>query len=157
MHITDSERHCVLRSQDSVGESGWYFNHRRVAVESVRLTRFILIAIASLALIGIGFVVGSIRVSSTTVPQVISGKVTKVGGDGNEFAFVQNGSHSATSYGLSSSIQWRDAQGSWSDSSPIACMRPLSSGQAVTLGVVTVNPTNSAPGGPEVVWLECIS
>jgi hypothetical protein len=25
----------------------------------------------------------------------------------------------------------------------------------VTLGVVTVNPTDGAPGGPEVVWLKC--
>jgi hypothetical protein len=124
-------------------------------VESVRLTRIILITIACLVLVGLGFVIGTIRVTSTAAPQVIAGKVNLVGGNGNEFAFLQNGSHSATSYGLSSSIEWRDSQGSWSDSSPIACMKPLSSGQAVTLGVVTVNPTDGAPGGPEVVWLEC--
>ena len=125
-------------------------------MESQRLTRYFLVAITSAALIGIGFVVGTIRVGSTAAPQVISGKVTEVGGDGNEFAFVQNGSHSPTSYGLSSSIEWRDTQGSWSDSSPIACMKPLSNGQSVTLGVVTVKPTNGAPGGPAVVWLECL-
>lgn len=139
-----------------MGESVQNFSLLEVAVESVRLTRFILMATASLALVGIGFVLGTIKVSSTVAPQVISGKVTKVGIDGNEFAFVQNGSHSATSYGLSSSIEWRDIQGSWSDSSPVACMKPLSSGQALTLGVVTVNPTDNAPGGPTVVWLECI-
>jgi len=138
-----------------VGESVQYLSLMGVVVESVRLARFILIAIAGLALIGIGFVLGTIRGSSTVAPQVVSGKVTKVGIDGNEFAFVQNGSHSAVSFGLSSSIEWRDIQGSWSDSSPIACMRPLSSGQDVTLGVVTVKPTNSAPGGPSVVWLKC--
>jgi hypothetical protein len=126
-------------------------------VESVRLTRYFLIAIASLALLGIGFLVGNLRVSSTAAPQVISGKVTEVGTNGDEFAFVQSGSHSSTSYGLSSSIEWRNTQGSWSDSSPIACMKPLSSGQIVTLGVVTVNPTSGAPGGPVVVWLECVS
>ena len=138
-----------------MGESVQYCSSMGVAVESVRFTRFILIAIAALALVGFGFVIGTIRASHAVTPQVISGKVTKVGLDGNEFAFVQHGSHSATSYGLSSSVQWRDSQGSWSDSSPIACMRPLSGGQAVTLGVVTVKPTNSAPGGPSVVWLEC--
>ena len=145
----------MLRSQDFVGESVQCLSLMGVAVESVRLTRFILITIASLVLIGIGFVIGSIRGSSTVAPQVVSGKVTKVGIDGNEFAFVQNGSRSAVSFGLSSNIEWRDAQMSWSDSSPIACMRPLSSGQDVTIGVVTVKPTNGAPGGPSVVWLEC--
>ena len=150
------DRNEMIRSQELVGESVQCLSLMGVAVESVRLTRFILITIASLVLIGIGFVIGSIRGSSTVAPQVVSGKVTKVGIDGNEFAFVQNGSHATTSYGLSSSIEWRDTQGSWSDSSSIACMRPLSNGQSVTLGVVTVKPTNGAPGGPVVVWLECL-
>jgi len=150
-------RNAISSTECRMGESDHYLSPTRVAVESVRLTRLILIAIASLALVGIGVVIGTVRVGSTAAPQVMSGKVTEVGIEGNEFAFVQIGSHSPTSYGLSSTIQWRDAQGSWSDSSPIACMRPLSSGQAVTLGVVTVKPTNNAPGGPSVVWLECIS
>jgi hypothetical protein len=138
-----------------VGESVEYCSRMEVAVNNVRLTRFMLIAIACLALVALGFLLGTTRASSTASPQVISGTVTRVGIDGNEFALVQSGSRSVTSYGLSSVVQWRDRQGSWSDSSPIACMRPSSSGQDVTLGVVTVNPTNNAPGGPSVVWLEC--
>jgi len=50
---------------------------------------------------------------------------------------------------------WREQDGSWHDTFP-TCLEPLTSDQRVRLGVLHAPPSGEAPGGPVVVWLECL-
>ena len=60
-----------------------------------------------------------------------------------------------TGYALPSTVPWRNAYGTWNEGTRPACLRPLSHGQHVTLGVVSAQPAGDAPGGDIIVWVEC--
>jgi len=62
-----------------------------------------------------------------------------------------------TGYALPSDVTWRNAYGVWQDGTRPACLAPLSSGQRITLGVISAAPVADAPGGSVVVWIECPS
>jgi len=62
-----------------------------------------------------------------------------------------------TGYALPSDVTWRNAYGVWQDGTRPACLAPLSSGQRITLGVISAAPVGDAPGGSVVVWIECPS
>lgn len=98
-------------------------------MESRQLWRTTGYVLAGAALVGAGFWGGTSVPRSLATPQVLSGTVRQVGGDGDEFAVLLGGNSAQTaSYGLSDSIPWRDAQGAWNMGTPIACMKPLSHG-----------------------------
>jgi hypothetical protein len=87
---------------------------------------------------------------------VQTGIVEEVGLDGNEFAIRLAGTGVVTGYGLTNTMLWRDAAGSWFVGTGLDCMRPLSHGQRITIGVISAKPVADAPAtGPIVVWLEC--
>jgi hypothetical protein len=124
-------------------------------VGSTRVVRALFVVALSVALVLLGFLIGANRVGSSATPRVITGKVTVVGMDGLEFGLTPAGSRSGTSYGLSANTPWRDSRLVWKSSSPIPCMRPLSHGQIVTIGVVNTKPTSGAFGTAIVAWVEC--
>jgi hypothetical protein len=126
-------------------------------VRSTRVTRALLVVAVSAVLVLLGFLLGAMRVGSSATPRTITGKVRLVGINGDEFALTASGSKVATSYGLSTDTYWRNSQLVWNSGSPIACMRPLSHGQVVTIGVVYTNPTSGAVGTDLVAWVECTS
>lgn len=122
---------------------------------SKRFVRALLVVALSAALVLLGFLAGANRVGSSATPRVVTGRITLVGVDGNEFAITPAGSKSGASYGLSTNTPWRDPQLVWNSGSPIPCMRPLSHGQTVTIGVVKTKSTSGAPGTAIVTWVEC--
>jgi hypothetical protein len=124
-------------------------------VESTRVIRALFVVALSVTLVLLGFLIGVNRVGSSATPRAITGKVTVVGMDGLEFGLTPSGSKSGTSYGLSTNTPWRDSRLVWNSSSPIPCMRPLSHGQLVTIGVVNTKPTSGAFGTAMVAWVEC--
>jgi hypothetical protein len=75
---------------------------------------------------------------------------------GDGFTVQLPGTHGPSQYALPDSVQWRDRYGVWQEGQRPGCMTPLSHGQRITFGVVSVPPTGDAPGaGSVVVWLEC--
>ena len=122
---------------------------------STRVVRALFVVASSVALVLLGFLIDANRVGSSATPRVITGKVTVVGMDGLEFGLTPAGSKSGTSYGLSTNTPWRDSRLVWNSSSPIRCMRPLSHGQIVTIGVVNTKPTSGALGTAIVAWVKC--
>jgi hypothetical protein len=126
-------------------------------VGSTRVTRALLVLAVSAVLVFLGFLIGANRVGSSVTPRTITGTVRLVGINGDEFGLTASGSNIATSYALSTDTQWRNSQLVWSSGSRIACMRPLSHGQVVTIGVVYTNPTSGAFGTDLVAWVECPS
>jgi hypothetical protein len=124
-------------------------------VGSKRVIRGLFVVAVSVALVLVGFMVGAHKVGSSATPSVITGRIGLVGINGNEFRITPAGSKSDTSYGLSTTTPWRDSQLVWNSGSPILCMRPLSHGQTVTIGVVNTKPTSGASGTAIVAWVEC--
>jgi hypothetical protein len=124
-------------------------------VGSTRVTRALLIIAVSAVLVLLGFLIGANRAGSSATPRTITGTVRLVGINGDEFGLTASGSNIVTSYGLSTDTLWRNSQLAWNSGSPIACMRPLSHGQVVTIGVVNINPTTGALGTQLVAWVEC--
>jgi hypothetical protein len=112
---------------------------------------------AAIILVAAGFWTGKSLTTATLAPTVQTGTVTIVGINGDEFTIQLTGQPQLTSYGLSSSTTWRNAYGVWQQGTRPGCMAPLSHGQRIRLGVVSVAPSADAPGGPVVVWIECPS
>jgi hypothetical protein len=102
-----------------------------------------------------GFWGGRSLTTSAATPRIETGKVVGVGVTGEEFAIELAGSRQATGFGLGSDVLWRDPYGTWHDGTSPTCMRPLSRGQRVTIGVIDAQPLGDAPGRSVVVWLEC--
>jgi hypothetical protein len=112
-------------------------------------------SIAAVIAAAAGFWGGKVLTPTVVRPQVMSGIVGLVGVQGDEFTFRSNGTGPVTGYGLPGPVQWRNSYGVWFDTGRPACMRPLSHGQHIRLGVVSAAPVADAPGGPVIVWLEC--
>lgn len=124
---------------------------------TTRNTNRMALGAAAIALAAAGFWAGKSLTTATVTPTVQTGTVGSVGMDGDEFAVRLSGQSQLTSYGLPSTISWRDAYGNWQDGTRPSCMAPLSRGQRITFGVVNVAPVADASGGPMVVWIECPS
>jgi hypothetical protein len=112
---------------------------------------------AAIVLVAAGFWAGKSLTTATLTPAVQTGTVALVGINGDEFAIQLDGQRQLTSYGLPSDVTWRDAYGIWQDGTRPGCMAPLSRGQRISFGVVSVAPVADAPGNPVVVWIECPS
>lgn len=83
---------------------------------------------------------------------ILEGTSTGTNSDGSAMGFDGAG-HRNEGFSIAGAM-WRQDDGPWNDSAP-TCLRPLSSGQPVTLGIVEVQPSADVPGGSVVVWLEC--
>jgi hypothetical protein len=112
---------------------------------------------AAILLTAAGFWAGKSLTTATVAPTVQTGTVALVGGNGDEFAIQLSGQTQPTSYGLPSNTTWRDAYGIWQLGTQPGCMAPLSRGQRIRFGVITVAPSADAPGTSVVVWIECPS
>jgi hypothetical protein len=110
---------------------------------------------AAILLAAAGFWAGKSLTTATLAPAVQTGTVALVGINGDEFTIRLSGQRQLTSYGLPSTITWRDAYGVWQDGTRPGCMAPLSRGQRIRFGVVNVASAADAPGSPVVVWIEC--
>jgi hypothetical protein len=102
-----------------------------------------------------GFWTGKSLTTPTVTPQVSSGTVGLVSITGDAFTFQAVDASQAASYALPASLPWRDSYGTWHEGEPPACMKPLSHGQYVTIGVINAGPVANAPGGPVIVWVQC--
>lgn len=113
------------------------------------------IGITGVILAAAGFWAGKSLTTATVAPTVQTGTVTLVNADGDEFAIRLGGQSQQTGYALPANVSWRNAYGAWNQGRQPQCMRPLSHGQRITIGVISTMPVAGAPGGQVVVWIEC--
>ena len=110
---------------------------------------------AAILLASGGFWTGKSLTTPTVTPQVSAGTVGLVSITGDALTFQPADGSQATSYALPGLLPWRDSYGTWHEGGPPACVKPLTHGQRVTIGVINTAPVASAPGGPVIVWLQC--
>lgn len=111
--------------------------------------------IAGLALLLGGFWLGHAVPTSSATPRRETGIVAGVNASGDAFDIRLGSSKFPTGFSLPDTTTWRDRFGSWHDDGQPACMRGLSHGQRITIGVVNINPAGDTFGGTVVAWLEC--
>ncbi|MFD5872142.1 hypothetical protein [Streptomyces sp. NPDC060322] len=111
-----------------------------------------LLVVAGLVVAGVGFGIGHTLQTDTATPQVFQGTVSAVSIKGDKFGVSLDGRQPGKSFGLGA-VPWKDIDGTWHDSSPIECLKPLSQGQDIRFGVVHVND----PGFSTdlVAWVDC--
>ncbi|QBR04492.1 hypothetical protein D7Y56_00005 (plasmid) [Streptomyces sp. S501] len=110
------------------------------------------LAVVGLVVAGVGVGIGHLLPRDTATPQVFQGTVSAVGINGDEFGVSLDGRQPGKSFGLGA-VPWKDTDGTWRDSSPVDCLKPLSQGQQIRFGVVHVND----PGFSTdlVAWVDC--
>ncbi len=114
----------------------------------------------SLVLIAVGVFVGYLLPRHSASPSAETGTVTAIrplaNGAGTEFVFKPKGGTSH-SYRFAVRTPWREqASGTWRTTGRPSCLAPRSSApRTITLGVVSIQSVNAAPGGDVVVWLQC--
>ena len=123
----------------------------------MRKTSRMALGAAAIILVAGGFWAGKSLSSASLTPTVQTGTVGLIGSNGDEFTIRITGQRQLVSYGLPSTVSWRDGYGIWQDGTRPGCMDPLSHGQRITFGVVNTAPVAGAPGSPVVVWIECPS
>jgi hypothetical protein len=111
--------------------------------------------ITGVILLAGGFWGGKSLSTDTATPDARAGTVRLVSITGDAFAIQLSGTQGTTSYAMANTMRWRDKYGVWWDGTQPACMKPLSHGQHITIGVINAEPAGDAPGGPVVVWIEC--
>ena len=110
---------------------------------------------AAILLASGGFWTGKSLTTPTVTPQVSTGTVGLVSITGDAFTFQPAGTSQATGYALPGSLPWQDSYGTWHEGVPPACVKPLTHGQRITIGVINAAPVANAPGGPVIVWIQC--
>jgi len=108
------------------------------------------------ALVVIGVIVGYALPQNSVAPKSEMGTVTSVQGTSPNLTvtFKTKGTSPVT-FHLENPTPWQaKSGGTWFMHSSPSC---LTQGAKVTLGVVTVDPVGSAPGGAMVTWVECYS
>jgi hypothetical protein len=115
-------------------------------------SKHVLLAVAGIVIAGLGLWVGHGLPTHTATPQVRHGTVIIVGAGGDEFAVDLDGSRNGTGFALGA-VPWKDSSDSWHQGGTIDCLKPMSKGQRVTLGVVYVNDPNAT--GDLVAWVDC--
>jgi hypothetical protein len=106
-------------------------------------------------LLAVGIGLGRADPQRSVTPQTVPGTVTQVGGGSGEIAFRPDGSKSTEVFGVGGILEWQDRHGTWHNGGRPACMKPLSRGQHVTLGIATVTSGDGNPGGQLVAWIRC--
>jgi hypothetical protein len=89
---------------------------------------------------------------------VVNGVTTAVDASGTSIGVRDLNGRWIGGYSVSGA-SWSDRREIWHQpiggDSNRSCLTPLSSGQKLRLGVVDV-PAGPAPGGPRVVWFQCL-
>lgn len=112
--------------------------------------------VAAAILLAGGFWAGKALSTSAATPRIEHGIVQDVSGNGDAITIRLAGATRATGFGVPSDVTWRDAYGTWNDGTRPACIRPGSSGQHITLGIISADPVADAPGGDFIAWVECV-
>ncbi|MER5893511.1 hypothetical protein [Streptomyces sp. NPDC001876] len=112
----------------------------------------LLVVVGCLVGAGVGFGIGHTLPTDTATPRMFQGTVSAVGGNGDKFGVSLDGRQPGTSFGLGA-VPWKDTNGTWHDSSPIDCLKPLSQGQHIAFGVVHVNDPDFSTD--LVAWVDC--
>ncbi len=90
--------------------------------------------------------------------KVVDGVTTGVNASGTAIGFRELDGGSVAGYAMSGAT-WSTRGGSWhealGDNTDGSCLKPLSSGQKLRLGIVNV-PAGDAPGGSRVMWFQCL-
>ncbi len=86
--------------------------------------------------------------------EIIEGWTTNVNEAGTAIGLATEPDGPGKGYSIVGAF-WREAGRPWKTSGP-PCLEPLTSGQAVRLGMVRVDPMEEGPGREIVVWLECL-
>lgn len=122
---------------------------------AVRTTMWTAGGVAAAILLAGGFWGGRALSTSTATPRIEHGIVRLVSEDGDALAIRLGGARRVTGFAVPSTLEWRNAYGTWNEGTRPACLQPHSGGQRVTLGVVSAEPVGDAPGGDTIVWVEC--
>ena len=112
------------------------------------------LVIVMVALLLGGFWAGISYPRSSAEPRVVEGIVQQVSLGDHAFLLRPNGSATPDSYQLGSVAAW-EAGGAWHEGGIPSCMSPLSHGQKIKMGVIDSQPSQGAPGGSIVAWVEC--
>jgi hypothetical protein len=102
--------------------------------------------------LGAGWTLGAGQGPEVTT---IEGYTTAVSLDGTAIGLAPEPGDIGKGYDITGA-HWREGGGPWQTSSP-TCLAPLTSGQRVRLGVITVSPAGEAPGREIVVWVTCLA
>jgi hypothetical protein len=127
--------------------------HMRVVVASFAVG----VLLGAIGLAAYAFSTGG-AVTQPARVEVVKGVTTAVNATGTSIGVRDMDGHFVGGYSVSGAIwsrqgeNWHDPIGGDSNKS---CLISLSSGQKLTLGVVHV-PAGRAPGGPRVVWFQCL-
>ena len=120
-----------------------------------RTTTWTARAAAAVILLAGGFWGGRSLTTSTAIPQAETGTIESVSADGTALSIRLRGQTAQTGYALPATVPWQDPYGTWNDGTRPACLRPLTHGQHITLGIITALPAARAPGGPIIAWVKC--
>jgi hypothetical protein len=92
--------------------------------------------------------------------KVVNGYTTGVDATGSAIGVRDSQGRWIGGYWLSGA-RWSPATENWHEgfdaSQDKSCVPPLSSGQKLRLGIVDVPATDTVPGGPMIVWFQCLS
>ncbi len=127
----------------------WRYEQLSKNLKSVLLL-IIGIAIGTLAMWGYSTLQG-------IKPHVVEGYSSGTNYDGTAIGISKEVGGTGESEGYAiAGARWREFGGPWHDSGSPPSLEWPSYGQKVRLGVIDYTPTESAPGGSAVVWLEVI-
>lgn len=110
---------------------------------------------AAVILLAGGFWGGRSVTTSSAIPRAETGTIESVSADGTALTIRLSGDAGQTGYALPATVDWQDPYGTWNLGSRPACLRPLTHGQHVTLGVITALPSGGAFGGSIIAWVKC--
>jgi hypothetical protein len=122
---------------------------------TTRTTTWAARSAAAVILLAGGFWGGRSLTTSTAIPRPEAGTIKAVNADGTALAIMLRGHTTPTGYALPATVLWQDPYGTWNEGTHPACLRPLTHGQHVTLGIITALPAASAPGGSIIAWVKC--
>ncbi len=89
-------------------------------------------------------------------PNVIEGYSTGINFDGTAIGISKEPGGAGEGY-IIAGARWRESGGPWHDAGTPPSLAHPDTGQKVRLGVINIEPTQQAPGGPVVAWLEVIN
>jgi len=114
--------------------------------------KHVALAVAGIVIAALGLWFGHRLPTHTATPRVLHGTVSIVGSNGDEFGIALDGSHDGIGLALGA-VPWKDSSDIWHQGGAIDCLKPQSSGQHVTIGVVSVNDPNASQD--LVAWVDC--
>lgn len=113
----------------------------------------VLVALLMGIAMGVGLTWGFVATRDTRA-EIIEGYTTNVNEEGTGIGLATEPGGPGRGYRIAGAF-WREAGGAW-NTSGTTCLKPLTNGQQVRMGVVRVKPGMEAPGREIVVWLECL-